>query len=138
MDKSKVIEDLVRQWIHIAERDLLTAKQGLEAEIVVTDTVSFHCQQTVEKYLKAFLVKNQIEFSKTHSIMALLNLCSTVDKAFNDELSGADSLTDYAVEIRYPDEWYEPTIGEAKEAYGIALQVKHFVLERVKDVSPQK
>lgn len=133
MDKSKVIEELVRQWSHIAERDLLTAKQGLEAEIVVTDTVSFHCQQAVEKYLKAFLVKNQVEFSKTHSIMALLNLCSTVDKAFSEELSDADSLTDYAVEIRYPDEWYEPTIEEAKQAYETALRVKDFVLKRLEN-----
>lgn len=133
MDKSRVIEDLVRQWIHIAERDLLTAKQGLEAETVVTDTVSFHCQQAGEKYLKAFLVKNQIEFSKTHSIMMLLNSCSTVDKSFNEDLSDADSLTDYAVEIRYPDEWYEPTIEEAKQAYETALRVKDFVLKRLEN-----
>ncbi len=132
MDKDKLIEELVTQWIHIAERDLLTAKQGLEAEVVVTETVSFHCQQAVEKYLKAFLVKKQVEFSKTHSIMTLLNLCSTVDKSFSMELSEADNLTDYAVEIRYPDEWYEPTIEEAKQAYNIALRVKDFVQDKVK------
>lgn len=132
MDKDQLIENLVTQWIHIAERDLLTAKQGLEAEIVVTETVSFHCQQAVEKYLKAFLVKKQVEFSKTHSIMTLLNLCSTVDKSFSKDLSEADNLTDYAVEIRYPDEWYEPTIEEAKQAYNIALRVKDFVQDKVK------
>lgn len=137
MDKRKVIEDLVSQWINIAERDLLTAKQGLESEIVVTDTVSFHCQQAAEKYLKAFLVKNQIEFSKTHSVMVLLNLCSTVDKSFNEELSEADYLTDYAVEIRYPDEWYEPTIEEAKQAYEMALRVKSFVLDKLKITQSQ-
>ncbi|MBI3398149.1 MAG: HEPN domain-containing protein, partial [Deltaproteobacteria bacterium] len=102
MVKKEVIDGLVSKWIGIAERDLLTAKQGLEAEIVITDTVSFHCQQAAEKYLKAFLVKHQIEFTKTHSIIALLNLCSTVDKSFNEELTEVDYLTDYAVEIRYP------------------------------------
>ncbi|MDO8446786.1 MAG: HEPN domain-containing protein [Deltaproteobacteria bacterium] len=132
MDKGKTIQDLVHQWIHIAERDLLTAKQGLEAETVVTETVSFHCQQAVEKYLKAFLVKHQIEFSKTHSIMMLLNLCSKVDKSFKEDLSEADVLTDYAVEIRYPDEWYEPTIEESKQAYEIAVKVKGFVLDKLK------
>ncbi|MBI5606722.1 MAG: hypothetical protein HY879_25610 [Deltaproteobacteria bacterium] len=30
MDKTELIEHLVKQWIKIAERDLLTAKQGLE------------------------------------------------------------------------------------------------------------
>ena len=132
MDKNNVIEGLVNQWIKIAERDLLTAKQGLEAKIIVTDTVCFHCEQAVEKYLKAFLVKNQIEFPKTHSIMFLLNLCSEVDKSFKDELSEADYLTDYAVEIRYPDDWYEPTLEETKQAYKIALKVKDSVFKKIK------
>jgi len=40
-------------------------------------------------------------------------------------------LTDYAVEIRYPDEWYEPTPDEAKLAYELANEVKQFVLEKL-------
>lgn len=131
MDKSDVIDHLVRQWIKIAERDLLTAKQGLEAEMVLTDIVCFHCQQAAEKYLKAFLVKNQIEFSKTHHLMPLINLCATVDKNFREELSEADCLTDYAVQLRYPDDWYEPTGEETAQAYAMALKIKHFVLKKL-------
>lgn len=63
--------------------------------------------------------------------MFLLNLCSSVDTSFKGELPEADNLTDYAVEIRYPDDWYEPTIEEAKQAYEIALKVKNFVLKRL-------
>jgi HEPN domain-containing protein len=33
-----------------------------------TDTVCFHAQQCVEKYLKAFLVLEGIDFPKTHDI----------------------------------------------------------------------
>ncbi|NUO09630.1 MAG: HEPN domain-containing protein [Candidatus Brocadia sp.] len=132
MDKSSIIEHLVNQWIKIAERDLLTAKQGLEANEIVTDTVCFHCQQAAEKYLKAFLVQEQVEFSKTHNIMSLLNLCSSADKSFKEQLPEADNLTDYAVEIRYPDDWYEPTLEETKQAYEIALKVKNFVLKKLK------
>jgi HEPN domain-containing protein len=91
----------------------------------------FHCQQAVEKYLKAFLVKHQIEFPKTHSIMTLINLCSKVDSSFKEKLLEADILTDYAVEIRYPDEWYEPTPDETKRAYELANEVKQFVLEKL-------
>ena len=40
-------------------------------------------------------------------------------------------LTDYAVEIRYPDDWYEPSMEETKEAYAIALKVKEFVLKKL-------
>lgn len=132
MDKHDVIDHLVKQWIKIAERDLLTAKQGSESDDIITDTVCFHCQQAAEKYLKAYLVFKQIEFSKTHSIMTLLNLCATVDSSFKECLSEADDLTDYAVEIRYPDDWYEPTIDETKQAFQILLKVKEFVLAKIK------
>lgn len=131
MDKKKIIHAITQQWLKIAERDLLSAKQGLEAEIVITDIVCFHCQQAVEKFLKAFLVKHQIEFPKTHSIIALLNLCANVDKSFKDELLFADVLTDYAVEIRYPDDWYEPTLNETKDAHEIAEKVKKFILNKL-------
>lgn len=132
MNKDEVIESLINQWIKIAEKDLLTAKQGLKADVIITNTICFHCQQAAEKFLKAFLIKNQIEFTKTHNIMVLINLCSEADKSFKSELSEADILTDYAVEIRYPGDWYEPTIEEAKEAYEIALKVKEFVLGKLK------
>ncbi len=132
MDKNEVIKHLVNQWVKIAKRDLLAAAQGLETEVVVTDAVCFHCQQAAEKFLKAFLVKNQIEFTKTHNIMVLLNLCSNTDKSFKSRLSEADLLTDYAVEIRYPDDWYEPTLEETRQAYKIALKVKEFVIGKLK------
>lgn len=131
MDKSRIIEDLVNQWIKIGERDLLAAKQGMETTQVISDVVCFHCQQAVEKFLKAFLVKNQIEFTKTHNITALINLCSQVDQSFKEKLSDVDFLTDYAVEIRYPDDWYEPTLMEVNQAYEAALKVKDFVLVKL-------
>jgi len=37
----------------------------------------------------------------------------------------------YAVEIRYPDEFYIPSITEAKEAFQIAQKVKDFVLKKL-------
>jgi len=39
-------------------------------------------------------------------------------------------LTDYAVEIRYPDDWYEPDIDETNKALEMALRVRDFVLKR--------
>jgi HEPN domain-containing protein len=132
MNRDETIKDLVNKWIKKAENDLLTAERELSFEDPITQTICFHCQQAAEKYLKAFLVHHQIYFSKTHKIMELLELCTSVDSSFRDELQSADNLTDYAVEIRYPDIWLEPTIEDAKEAFKIALTVKEFVLERLK------
>ena len=133
MNRDDTIKDLVNKWIKKAENDILTAERELLFEDPITQTICFHCQQAAEKYLKAFLVHHQIYFPKTHRIMELLELCATVNSSFPDELQDADNLTDYAVEIRYPDFWLEPEIKDAKEALATAKKVKEFVLERLKE-----
>jgi len=132
MNQQDKIEKMVRQWFNIAERDLATAKQGIESKIVLTDSVCFHCQQSAEKYLKSYLVFHQVDFPKTHSMSTLVNLCASIDTSFNDILNEADFLTDYAVEIPYPDDWYEPTLEETKKAFSIVLTIKDFVLNKIK------
>ena len=43
----------------------------------------------------------------------------------------ADKLTDYAIEIRYPEDMVEPTIEDAKEAFEIAKKIRDFVLYKI-------
>lgn len=43
----------------------------------------------------------------------------------------AEILESYAVEIRYPDNWYEPTMNEAVEGYNISLNFKEYILKRL-------
>ena len=66
--------------------------------------------------------------------MPLLNLCSTIEASFKEELQFADDLTDYAVELRYPDDWYEPSVEETKAAYKSAVTVREFVLSKIKKI----
>ena len=63
--------------------------------------------------------------------MYLLNLCLTIEPAFALQLSDADTLTDYAVQIRYPDAWYVPDIKETGEALELVLHVRKFVRSRL-------
>jgi hypothetical protein len=41
-------------------------------------------------------------------------------------------LTEYAVEARYADDFYIPSVDETKNAFALALRVKDFVLLRLK------
>ncbi len=53
---------VIREWVIKAENDLKTAVHTLEMEDdCPTDTVCFHAQRCVEKYLKAFLVLKEID-----------------------------------------------------------------------------
>lgn len=59
---------VIREWVEKAENDFANAVNTLKmGKKCPTDTVCFHAQQCVEKYLKAILVWNGIEFPK-HTI----------------------------------------------------------------------
>src|SRR5436309_1859575 len=66
---------VVQQWVQKAENDLKTATYTLQLkEECPTDTVCFHAQQCIEKYLKAVLVYNGVDFPRTHNLSVLIVL----------------------------------------------------------------
>ena len=114
---------LARQWVAKAANDLLSADNNLKAKDIPFDTVCFHCQQAAEKLLKAYLVAGGRPAPRTHDLLLLLEEVLTLE-------SGAEVLRDrlallmpYAVEIRYPDEWFEPSAEDAREARHAAEEV---------------
>ena len=80
-------------------------------------------QKTLQLMLSAFTLNREIR--KTHDIAELITLCSEVDPEFS-KLSRIDivSLTDYAVEIRYPDEFYFPSIFHILSSFLIFIMSK--------------
>jgi HEPN domain-containing protein len=126
-------EKKVREWIFLAEGDLKTAEDELAMSEPFTNTICFHSQQCVEKYLKAYLTFIEKPFRKTHEIAELIELCKENDKEFDKLYDlNATKLTRYAIEARYPDEFYIPSIEVAKESVEIAKKVKSFVIEKLK------
>ncbi|WP_164522149.1 HEPN domain-containing protein [Halocella sp. SP3-1] len=123
--------DLVKEWIHKAGNDLGMAKLALDNQVEYTDAICFHCQQAVEKYLKAYLIDQDIVFKRSHSISYLLDLMDDIENVSESLYQKAEILESYAVEIRYPDNWYEPTKEETAEAYNIAVEFKKYILDRV-------
>lgn len=111
-----------------ADNDLQTGKNELSRQDPITDTVCFHMQQCVEKYLKSFLIFHGREVPRTHSLAVLIERCAEIDSDFRtlDDME-VDHLTDYAVSVRYGDDFYMPTVEEAQRALQIAEQVRSFV-----------
>jgi HEPN domain-containing protein len=123
--------EYIKKWLLKADNDLKVAENEmrLSPEETVTDAVCFHSQQAVEKFLKAYLITKNVEFGKTHNLEFLLELCVKEDKEFAEIEVG--NLTFYSVEVRYPDEFYIPSLNESKECIEIARKVKRFVLEKL-------
>jgi hypothetical protein len=81
-----------------------------------------------EKYLKALLVRSQVEFPKTHDIAKLLDRVAAVDAGAAERLRGADALTPFGVEARYPSDAPEVLPGGEIEAIGLARTVGNVVM----------
>jgi len=126
-------EQRVKEWIVLAEGDLKTAKDEISVPEPFTNAVCFHSQQCVEKYLKAYLTFFGKPFRKTHDLAELINQCVEIDRDFQMLFEiNADKLTQYAIDVRYPEEVYFPGIHEAKESIEIAKKVKYFIIEKLK------
>ena len=123
--------ETVRQWLARANADwgtveVLAAHPGSPRE-----SIAFHCQQYVEKLLKAFLTKHGIETPRTHDIRRLVQLASSAVPELLGLADSADLLTEYAVAMRYPDEWREIEAEEVQEVIVSAKQFAGVLLPRM-------
>jgi len=119
-------------WCQKADNDLKNACHEVEHEDPALDTVCFHAQQAAEKYIKAFLVFSDKEIPRTHILIRLIKECIDVDPSFHELVgNGIAELTDYAVEIRYANDFYIPDIEESRVAIKKAEFVRDFVRSKM-------
>ena len=100
-----------RAWLDRARRDLRAAKLLIAGDS--SAEALFHCQQAVEKALKAFLAFHQKPFRRTHDLSDLSQDCLSIDDSLQPVIAEAESLTQYAWRFRYPGAPYEPEADEA-------------------------
>jgi HEPN domain-containing protein len=118
-------------WLHRAGRDMRAAMGVLSLDPPLLDDAAFHCQQAIEKSLRAFLAWHDQPFRKTHDLGALGQQCVEIDDTLEPILREAAPLTEYAWKFRYPGEPVEPTLGEAHQAMVITHQVVEAIIERL-------
>ena len=118
---------IAREWMNKAENDLKNAAHTLKLGAdCPTDTVCFHAQQCVEKYLKAVLVVLEIPFPRSHDIEVLLELMPRYARP-SLTVEEQRRLTGYATITRYPGPYDPVTLAEAKEAVKLARRVRREV-----------
>ncbi len=121
----------VPAWLEKARGDLAAARVLIDHRPAILDAACFHCQQSGEKALKAFLVFKNSEFEKSHNLVYLLDLCMVHDPEFDNLWPEAKLLTPYAVELRYPGDALSPPLAEAQLALDAATAIWNFVLSKL-------
>ena len=86
-----------REWVRCAEEDFDVANALLRRRTkTAANSIGFHCQQCVEKYLKARLEEGSLNAPKTHDLIVLLQLLLPVEplrhrrRGVGDELVQCD------------------------------------------------
>ncbi len=106
---------MVEEWIAKAEGDFTVACRELRARKSPNyDAVCFHCQQCVEKLMKALLIHLGTTPPKTHLLLVLDELLVAACPGWSWPADDLRFLTRSAVFLRYPGESAEKQ--EAREA----------------------
>ena len=70
-------------WLRLNNFKSVEKLINLPEDEIITDTLCFHCQQGVEKFLKGFLIALDIEFGRIHNIEYLSELYERIDKEWD-------------------------------------------------------
>ena len=121
--------NVTKEWIEKADHDLGSAKVIYLHLPDYFDTIAFHCQQAVEKYIKAVLFFNKIEFQRSHDLIYLLELLSGKIEIDEDWYKIAISLNNFSVQIRYPNTIIKLSKEEIESSIQIAEDFRKFAIE---------
>ncbi|MDR2088796.1 MAG: HEPN domain-containing protein, partial [Clostridiales Family XIII bacterium] len=89
--------DITNEWLQIAYGDYDSAKFLYDHKIPKPlEIICYHCQQSAEKSLKAFICAHDIDIPKTHEVKRLCAQCSELDDSFADLFDDCEELEVYA------------------------------------------
>jgi HEPN domain-containing protein len=124
-------QEAVRQWLARANADWETVRVLTRHADSPRESIAFHCQQYVEKLLKAFLTVHDVEAPRTHDVRRLVQLALPAAPELSGLEGSADLLTEYAVVMRYPDEWREIEAEEVQQVVTVARQFAGILLPKM-------
>jgi len=97
----KAFKKQAEEWFERGLHDIETA-QLLYDERGYTDSIAYHIQQAIEKYLKGYLVMHGKKPPKIHELDTLLNHIAGFDDSFNGFLDLCEKASRYYIDDRYP------------------------------------
>jgi HEPN domain-containing protein len=118
--------DLARGWMRKGDSDRLNAQRTANSPGPY-DTACFHCQQAVEKYLKAVLALAGVAIPRTHDLADIYNQCVSISPALTIDRMELANLTPYAVQLRYDAEFW-PDQATANQGLEVVDRVRATVL----------
>lgn len=95
------MKKLAKNWLAFARRDLEAADK-LKGDAEMTDIAAFHCQQCVEKSLKAIIAQNDLTVPRTHDLITLHGHGSEDVHSVTVHEETLRQIDEAYIETRYP------------------------------------
>ena len=121
---------LTLEWIEKAEEDYDMAQLAQQASRPFHNSICFHTQQCIEKYLKAWLQEADIPVPRTHNLAELLALIVPTLPAWEQWQPDFKRITEHAVDSRYPGE--SATAEDTQHAMHVCEAVRQAVRTSLK------
>lgn len=115
-------------WIVFAKNDLLVARELDIEKHFVHRAVLTHCQQAIEKYLKAFLLFHNEGIQRTHDLLILCKRCEKFDESFMLFMEDLTWVSVQYLQSRYPDDFEDIELEDTKKTLEIAIKFEEFIL----------
>jgi HEPN domain-containing protein len=117
----------VMEWLRIADDDLYSAHVLNESTHKPLEVICYLCAQSAEKYLKGFLIYNDILPQKTHNLPYLNNMCIEKNNVFENIKTECEFLNRFSNDIRYS---HQTEIFEEDINFSIGA------VEKIKNLNP--
>jgi HEPN domain-containing protein len=127
----KETKDLLKRWVQFAKEDLIVAKEILKSEFPIYRAACFQCQQSVEKYLKAYQILFEIRIIKTHDLVSIIETLVDFDRNIEQFKEKSKEITNYAVAYRYPDDFEDITEKQVEEAILFASEIEKYITQKI-------
>ncbi len=117
------MKPITGEWLTFAQKDLVSCEKMRDDDFL-TNIVSFHAQQAVEKSFKAVIEEFELGFIRTHDLVKLYETVK-IHLKFGIDLEMIKKLNELYISVRYPGEfgllpYGDPTIEDATGFYDFA------------------
>src|SRR3989344_2220765 len=126
-----MVNQVVKNWLDKASEDLAFAKASLQEGLEFYPQICFYLHQSVEKYLKAYIIAKRLDFKRIHDLTELVQICMENDQKFNKFYETAKLLSPFYIGTRYPDFIISINKSNAEKALQATEEIASFVKSKL-------
>ena len=121
------------EWMEYASEDLDAAIQLADGGTCL-NAAGFHCQQTIEKSLKAYLLFMGGQTVDGHNLSWLVRQACKFNSRFNRFIGETAMLNNYYIQCRYPsDRWDPPDAKTIERHIGVTREIYEYICTQIYD-----